>query len=100
MEWQGPFEVVRRVSAVDCQVKVNGKDKMFHINMLRYFAVCSVLPDFLEKLHDVKGTGSAVIQEENIEEDPANPNDGPADRKLEGCATRGGIIGRKKAKRQ
>ena len=38
MAWRGPFEVSKRVGESDYSIKVNGKDKLFHANLLkRYF---------------------------------------------------------------
>ena len=37
LTWQGPFEVVRKVSRVNYEIKVKGKKKVFHINMLKKY---------------------------------------------------------------
>ena len=37
MHWKGPFEVVERVGDLDYRIKVKGKVKLFHINMLKLY---------------------------------------------------------------
>ncbi|KAK6973309.1 hypothetical protein BgiMline_024507 [Biomphalaria glabrata] len=37
VQLQGPFQVVKKITAVDYQINMRGKLKTFHINMLREF---------------------------------------------------------------
>lgn len=37
MHWKGPYEVVDKVSELDYKIKIKGKVKMFHINMLKLY---------------------------------------------------------------
>lgn len=34
-QWKGPYTVIEKVSPVDYKVKLKGKDKVYHINMLK-----------------------------------------------------------------
>jgi hypothetical protein len=36
-EWRGPYEVVRRLNKVDYVVRIDDKERTFHINMLKAF---------------------------------------------------------------
>ena len=38
-QWQGPFEVVEKLSDLNFKVKVRGQHKVFHINMLKKYHV-------------------------------------------------------------
>ncbi|XP_037528627.1 uncharacterized protein LOC119405871 [Rhipicephalus sanguineus] len=44
MQWKGPFEVVERKNEVDYVLAINGKRKIFHINMLRKYEEREPLP--------------------------------------------------------
>ena len=37
-EWKGPFEVVRKVNKVDYVVRIDNRERMYHINMLKPFS--------------------------------------------------------------
>ena len=37
LRWKGPFKVVQKVSPYDYKIDMNGKSKMFHINMLKKY---------------------------------------------------------------
>lgn len=37
MHWKGPFEVVEKKSVTDYRVNVNGKTRLFHINLLKKY---------------------------------------------------------------
>lgn len=37
VSWQGPFNITRKISDVDYEVKIKDKVKVFHINMLKPF---------------------------------------------------------------
>ncbi|XP_061171191.1 uncharacterized protein LOC133180739 [Saccostrea echinata] len=37
LQWKGPFEVLKKVNRVDYQLKMNGKVKTFHINLLKKY---------------------------------------------------------------
>ena len=37
MHWKGPFQVIESVELHDYRVEVNGKPKLFHINLLRKY---------------------------------------------------------------
>ncbi|BFZ03151.1 hypothetical protein BsWGS_06190 [Bradybaena similaris] len=34
IEWQGPYKVLSKISDVDYKISVNGKEKVFHVNMM------------------------------------------------------------------
>ena len=37
LQWKGPFDIVKKVNRVDYQLKMNGKVKTFHINLLKKY---------------------------------------------------------------
>ena len=37
VQWKGPFKVLERVNRVDYVIEINGKNKTFHINMLKQY---------------------------------------------------------------
>ena len=37
MQWKGPYEVLEKVGELDYKIKIKGKVKMFHINMLKSY---------------------------------------------------------------
>jgi hypothetical protein len=36
-EWKGPYEIVRRLNAVDYVIRINDHEKTFHVNMIKPF---------------------------------------------------------------
>ncbi|XP_054762005.2 uncharacterized protein LOC129268475 [Lytechinus pictus] len=71
LQWKGPFEVVSKISVTDYRIDLNGKPKVFHINLLK-------------KYHDRNNTSpslsgteticSAVIECEDNAEDEDTPS--------------------------
>ena len=63
IEWQGPFEVVRKITDVDYEIKVKDKFKMFHIDMLKQY--------FDRPLEIIQGNENMcmTIVSEEVEED-------------------------------
>ena len=39
MQWQGPFDIVKKVRGNDYVINLDGHQKMFHANMLRKYLV-------------------------------------------------------------
>ena len=37
MGWKGPYEVVEKLSPLDYRIRISGKEKSFHINMLKQY---------------------------------------------------------------
>ena len=37
MGWKGPYEVVEKLSPLDYQIRIGGKENNFHINMLKQY---------------------------------------------------------------
>ncbi|XP_055894046.1 uncharacterized protein LOC129927713 [Biomphalaria glabrata] len=37
IKWQGPFQVTKVISKVDYSINIRGRDKVFHINMLKLY---------------------------------------------------------------
>ena len=37
MQWRGPYEVVEKVGPVDYKLKINGKEKIYHVNMIKQY---------------------------------------------------------------
>ena len=37
MQWKGPYEVLEKVGELDYKIKIKGKVKVFHINMLKLY---------------------------------------------------------------
>ena len=37
MGWKGPYDVVEKLCPLDYQIKMGGKEKTFHINMLKQY---------------------------------------------------------------
>ena len=37
LQWKGPFNVIARISAADYRIDLNGKTKVFHINLLKKY---------------------------------------------------------------
>ena len=37
MTWKGPYKVIRRTSVVDYIINIDGKEKLYHINMLKQY---------------------------------------------------------------
>ena len=37
MGWKGPYEVVEKLSLLDYRIRMAGKEKSFHINMLKQY---------------------------------------------------------------
>ena len=37
MGWKGPYEVVEKFSPLDYRIRICGKEKSFHINMLKQY---------------------------------------------------------------
>ena len=37
MGWKGPYEVVEKLSPLDYQIRISGKEESFHINMLKQY---------------------------------------------------------------
>ncbi|XP_063971781.1 uncharacterized protein LOC135159725 [Lytechinus pictus] len=37
LQWKGPFEVISKVSPTDYRIDLNGKSKVFHINLLKKY---------------------------------------------------------------
>ena len=49
-QWQGPFDVIEKLSDIRYRIKVGGQHKVFHINMLKKYNVdlpacsCNIKP--------------------------------------------------------
>ena len=37
LQWKGPFEVISKISSMDYRIDLNGKPKVFHINLLKKY---------------------------------------------------------------
>ncbi|XP_041461733.1 uncharacterized protein LOC121413037 [Lytechinus variegatus] len=74
LQWKGPFEVVSKVSSTDYRIDLNGKLKVFHINLLKkYHDRNNTSPS----LSDTVTACSAVIECEDNAEDENTPSSSP-----------------------
>ena len=80
MQWRGPFQVLEKVNKHDYRIDVNGKQRLFHINMLKpYIERDDTLKDhritaFLGKEEYVSDyifekVALAIVDEQDCEED-------------------------------
>ena len=74
MNWQGPYEVTQRLNDFDYRVKVKGKEKLYHANLLRKYVYRAdvmsrdkVSDEDSADLIDIAGV--AVVDEEDEEVD-------------------------------
>ena len=66
LQWKGPFEVISKISSMDYRVDLNGKPKVFHINLLKKYHDRNNL-----SLSDVQTACTAVIECEDDDADEA-----------------------------
>lgn len=45
MQWKGPFKVVERVRQTDYKIDMNGRVRLFHVNLLKYNVREEPIPD-------------------------------------------------------
>lgn len=46
MQWKGPFKVVERVGQTDYKIDMNGRLRLFHVNLLKkYYVREEQMPD-------------------------------------------------------
>ncbi|KAL8599297.1 hypothetical protein ACOMHN_008012 [Nucella lapillus] len=57
LAWQGPYKVVGKVGEVDYKVRIGGKVKLYHVNLLR---------QFVERVSAVADTVAAIVIEEEV----------------------------------
>lgn len=73
MQWRGPFKVLEKVNKHDYRIDVNGKPRLFHINMLKPYTEreSTVKPDVTaaNKESVFEYVSLAVVEEEDCEED-------------------------------
>lgn len=53
VEWQGPDKIIEKVSDVDYRIDVNGKHKIYHVDMIAKYHT--------NKIVDVKETNSSIL---------------------------------------
>ncbi|KAL8606779.1 hypothetical protein ACOMHN_049608 [Nucella lapillus] len=61
LAWQGPYEVVGKVGEVDYKLRIGGKVKLYHVNLLR---------QFVERVSPAGDTVAAIVIEEEVERGP------------------------------
>ena len=67
LQWKGPFEVISKVSSTDYKIDLNGKPKVFHINLLKRYHDRN---NNDSSLSDAETACTAVIEcEEDVTED-------------------------------
>ena len=63
LSWKGPYEVTEVVNELDYKVKVNGKAKVYHANLLCCYEQREEAPRNKEKM-EIGAIGIAVIEPE------------------------------------
>ncbi|KAL8587355.1 hypothetical protein ACOMHN_045602 [Nucella lapillus] len=63
MHWKGPFNITEKVSHQDYRIDVNGKQKLFHANLLRKYAQRESQPATLAAVID-GGEGDPEVEGE------------------------------------
>ena len=63
LQWKGPYEVTEVVSKLDYKVKVNGKAKVYHVNLLRCYEQTKEAPEKKGKM-EIGAVGIALIEPE------------------------------------
>lgn len=59
MQWQGPYQIVKRLGKVDYQLEVKGKVKTYHANMLK---------KYVERCEPVVDCVMSVVDSEQIDD--------------------------------
>ena len=70
LQWKGPFEVISKISSMDYRIDLNGKTKVFHINLLKKYH------DRNNSLSDAETACTAVIEceDDDADNEDALPN--------------------------
>src|SRR5260221_7771583 len=69
LQWKGPYSVVKKVSNLDYQIKMDNKIKTFHVNMLkRYVERVENVPETMVQTHRLAAVAS-VLEDEADESD-------------------------------
>src|SRR5260221_2854740 len=69
LQWKGPYSVVKKVSNLDYQIKMDNKIKTFHVNMLkRYVERVENVPETMVQTHRLAAVAS-VFEDEADESD-------------------------------
>ena len=86
LQWKGPYNVTKKLNAVDYQIDVNGKLKTYHINMLKQYVVrnevstvCPVGNDAISVVSSVVIDESLSDQGEIVDLPTVKREEGPAD---------------------
>ncbi|KAL8585158.1 hypothetical protein ACOMHN_013173 [Nucella lapillus] len=65
MHWKGPFDITEKVSHQDYRIDVNGKQKLFHANLLRKYTQRESQPATLAAVIE-GGEGDPEVEGENL----------------------------------
>ncbi len=69
LQWKGPYSVVKKVSNLDYQIKMDNKIKTFHVNMLkRYVERVENVPETMVQTHRLAAVAS-VLEDKADESD-------------------------------
>ncbi|RUS68513.1 hypothetical protein EGW08_023725 [Elysia chlorotica] len=82
--WKGPYDIIKSVGLNDYKVKINGKEKTLHANLLkRYLSrndeTCSTVLDVSSHIRDDLNVPSCVAVVEDYDYDADNDQNNPAD---------------------
>lgn len=66
LAWRGPYTILKQITKVDYEVDVNGKSKIFHVNILSSF---NIRPPDLEETEHTASISCAMIHEDNDEDE-------------------------------
>ncbi|RUS72103.1 hypothetical protein EGW08_020129 [Elysia chlorotica] len=84
VQWKGPYDIIKSVGLNDYKVKINGKEKTLHANLLkRYLSrndeTCSTVLDVSSHIRDDLNVPSCVAVVEDYDYDADNDQNNPAD---------------------
>ncbi|XP_071493976.1 uncharacterized protein [Diadema antillarum] len=65
LQWKGPFDVISKISSMDYRIDLNGKPKVFHINLLKKYHARNDVPS----ISDAEAACTAVIECEEQNDD-------------------------------
>ncbi|RUS74830.1 hypothetical protein EGW08_017387 [Elysia chlorotica] len=84
VQWKGPYDIIKSVGLNDYKVKINGKEKTLHANLLKKYLsrndeTCSTVLDVSSHIRDDLNVPSCVAVVEDYDYDADNDQDNPAD---------------------
>lgn len=74
LQWKGPYKVLCPAHKYNCQIKINGKLRTYHMNMFKTYARGETVPETQSEDKSKNKTASAIIDHDS-EEDVCSVND-------------------------